>query len=113
MEQMNKERTEKIQMFKYKKALSEKIKVKSYFLQKKFEKEKEYDNIRDYWISYMELCWIKMLESIKMIKLEGESIKYLKENKDNIENQQTSSAANININNVKKGIELLKITVTT
>jgi hypothetical protein len=29
MEQMNKERTEKIQMFKYKKALSEKIKVNS------------------------------------------------------------------------------------
>lgn len=39
MDQMNKERTEKIQLFKYKKALSEKIKVNMY-LQKEIRKRK-------------------------------------------------------------------------
>jgi len=97
-DQMNKERTEKIQMFRYKKALSEKI--------KKMEKEGNYDNIKDYWISYLELCWIKMLESIKLINMEMESIKYLKENKSKIASQ---TAQNEN-KNVKKGLEMLKIT---
>jgi len=95
MEELNKERSEKIQMFKYKKALSEKI--------KKLEKEGNYDNIRDYWISYLELCWIKMLESIKFIKLEGDSIKYIKDNKANFAQQSEKPT-------VKKGLEMMKIT---
>ena len=53
------------------------------------------------------MCWIKSLESIKMVKLENDSIVYLKENV-NLINIQT---ANINNSNIKKGIELLKITV--
>lgn len=54
-----------------------------------------------------------MLESIKMVKLEIESITYLKDNKNNLENQLQNSSltSNFNVNNVKKGIELLKITV--
>ena len=74
---------------------------------KKLEKENNYDIIKDYWISYIELCWIKMLESIKMVKLEMDSLVYLKNNKPSIiENQQNAAS-----NNVKKGIEMLKITV--
>ncbi len=47
-----------------------------------------------------------------MVKLEIDSISYLKENKNNLENQPSlTSTGNFNVNNVKKGIELLKITV--
>jgi len=47
-----------------------------------------------------------------MVKLEMDSISYLRENKNNIENQLSlPSTGNFNVNNVKKGIELLKITV--
>jgi hypothetical protein len=37
--------------------------------------------MRDFWVSYLELCWLKMLENIKSIKMEIESIKYIKEQK--------------------------------
>lgn len=102
MDQMNKERTEKIAMFKYRKALSETI--------KKYEKEKNYDNIRDYWVAYLELCWVKMIDSIKSIKSEQEMISFGKTNKEEIEKAR-SMAQKANITGVKKGLELLKITV--
>ena len=58
-------------------------------------------------MSYLELCWIKMIESIKMIKLERDSIKYLKNNSVLLQSEKTQSSQS----NVKKGLELLKITV--
>jgi hypothetical protein len=47
-----------------------------------------------------------------MVKLEMDSISYLKENKNNLENQASLlSSSKIDVTNVKKGLELLKITV--
>ena len=48
-----------------------------------------------------------MIESIKMIKLERDSIKYLKNNSVLLQSEKTQSSQS----NVKKGLELLKITV--
>ena len=48
-----------------------------------------------------------MIESIKMIKLERDSIKYLKNNSVLLQSEKTQSTQS----NVKKGLELLKITV--
>ena len=72
------ERQRKIEMYKYKKTLSEKI--------KKIEKEQEYDGNREYWVDYLNLCIVKMYENIKMIKLEIESINYMEKAKKNPQN---------------------------
>lgn len=73
IEQLSQERNNKIEMYKYKKALSEKL--------KKIEKEKDYDDNREYWESYLNICVIKMFETIKMIKMEIDSIDYLEKKK--------------------------------
>ena len=60
-------------MYKYKKELSEKI--------KKIEKEKKFDDNREYWQDYLNLCIVKMYENLKMINMEIESIDYLEKMK--------------------------------
>jgi hypothetical protein len=40
-----------------------------------------YDNSRDFWIAYIEMAWLKMIENIKMIKMEQDSIKFIKTQK--------------------------------
>ena len=72
-EQMSFERQDKIAMYKYKKELSEKI--------KQIEKEKKYDDNREYWQDYLNLCIVKMYDNLKMINMELESISYLEKMK--------------------------------
>lgn len=69
LDQLSQERNNKIEMYKYKKALSEKL--------KKIEKEKDYDGNREYWESYLKISIISMFETIKMIKMELDSIDYV------------------------------------
>jgi hypothetical protein len=64
-------RQEKINAYKQKKALSEKI--------KKIEKDLQCEEHREFWVSYVELCWIKMMDNLKMLKLEIESLAYIAE----------------------------------
>ena len=71
--QMSMERQRKIEMYKYKKALSEKI--------KKIEKEEDFDDSREYWIDYLNLCIVKMYENIKMVNLEIDSLAYMEKMK--------------------------------
>ena len=58
-EEMSQNRTEKIEMYKYKKNLSEKL--------KKIEKDcDKIDENREYWVSYLNINIVKMMESIPM-----------------------------------------------
>ena len=72
---LSNDRNEKIAMYKYKKELSEKL--------KKIEKEKDthYDESREYWESYLNLCIVKMFENLKMINMEIDSLNYLEKMK--------------------------------
>ena len=46
---------------------------------KKIEKEKDYENNREYWIDYLDLNWLKMIENIKFVMMEIDSIKHIKD----------------------------------
>ena len=74
-EEMSQNRTEKIEMYKYKKNLSEKI--------KKIEKEgiDKIDENREYWISYLNISIVKMFESIPMINMEIDAINHMEKMK--------------------------------
>ena len=80
-EEMSQSRTEKIEMYKYKKNLSEKI--------KKIEKEDidKIDENREYWVSYLNLCIVKMFESIPMINMEIDAINHMEKMKKNPQEQ--------------------------
>ena len=72
---MSQNRTEKIEMYKYKKNLSEKI--------KKIEKEDidKIDENREYWISYLNINILKMFESIPMINMEMDALNHMEKMK--------------------------------
>ena len=74
-EEMSQNRTEKIEMYKYKKNLSEKI--------KKIEKEdiEKIDENREYWISYLNMSILKMFESIPMINMEIDALNHMEKMK--------------------------------
>ena len=74
-EEMSQNRTEKIEMYKYKKNLSEKI--------KKIEKEDidKIDENREYWISYLNISIVKMFESIPMINMEIDALNHMEKMK--------------------------------
>jgi len=74
-EEMSQNRTEKIEMYKYKKNLSEKI--------KKIEKEDidKIDENREYWISYLNMSILKMFESIPMINMEIDALNHMEKMK--------------------------------
>ena len=74
-EEMSQNRTEKIEMYKYKKNLSEKI--------KKIEKEDidKIDENREYWISYLNISILKMFESIPMINMEIDALNHMEKMK--------------------------------
>ena len=74
-EEMSQSRTEKIEMYKYKKNLSEKI--------KKIEKEDidKIDENREYWISYLNISILKMFESIPMINMEIDALNHMEKMK--------------------------------
>lgn len=69
MSKMTIEREAKIQEYKYKKSLLDKIALA--------EKKNE-DYSRDFWIDYLNLSWKKMIENMKAIKMELESMSFLK-----------------------------------
>ena len=73
-EEMSRNRTEKIEMYKYKKNLSEKL--------KKIEKDcDKIDDNREYWVSYLNLCIVKMFESIPTIYMEIDAINHMEKMK--------------------------------
>ena len=73
-QEMSENRNEKIQMYKYKKNLSEKL--------KKIEKDQEkLDDNREYWVDYLNINIVKMFESIPMIKMEIDAIKHIEKTK--------------------------------
>lgn len=67
-DKLSQDREAKIEEFKYKKALIEKIKLA--------EKRNE-DNTRDYWIDYINLNWKKMLDTLRTMKMEFESLAFI------------------------------------
>ena len=73
-EEMSRNRTEKIEMYKYKKNLSEKL--------KKIEKDcDKIDDNREYWVSYLNLCIVKMFESIPTIYMEIDALNHMEKMK--------------------------------
>ena len=79
-EEMSKSRTEKIELYKHKKNLSEKI--------KKIEKDVEnLDEHREYWVDYLNISIVKMFESIHMIKMELGAIEHMEKNKKENQNK--------------------------
>lgn len=67
-DKLSQSRDEKIQEFKYKKALIERIKLA--------EKRNE-DESRDYWVDYINLNWKKMLENMRSMIMEFESLAFI------------------------------------
>ena len=80
-QEMSQNRTEKIEMYKYKKNLSEKL--------KKMEKEDidKIDDNREYWVDYLNLNIVKMFENIPMIKMEMDAIKHMEKMKKENQNK--------------------------
>jgi hypothetical protein len=73
-QEMSQNRTEKIEMYKYKKNLSEKL--------KKIEKDcDKIDDNREYWVSYLNLNIVKMFESIPMIYMELYALNHMEQMK--------------------------------
>ena len=70
---MTKSRDEKIKEYKLKKALIDAIKIA--------EKRNE-DNSREYWVNYLSLSWKKVIENLRTIKMEFESLSFIKNMKD-------------------------------
>ena len=102
--QLSLERQTKIEMYKYKKALSEKI--------KRIEKEQNYDDNREYWCDYLNLALAKMYDSIKMINMEIDSLNYLekmKKEKEGNNNNNNSYTAQQQQNKPKQKMEILQI----
>lgn len=64
----SKSREEKIEEFKYKKLLLDKLKA--------LEKKQE-ENTQDYWIIFIELNWKKMLENLLVLKSEFDCLSFL------------------------------------
>lgn len=71
--QQSMERQRKIEMYKYKKNLSEKL--------KKIEKEGDFDGNREFWTDYLNICIVKMYENIKLINQEIETLDYIEKMK--------------------------------
>lgn len=72
--EMSQNRTEKIEMYKYKKNLSAKLK----------ELEKDVDKLdenREYWVDYLNLQIVKMYENIPMINMEIDAVNHLEKMK--------------------------------
>ena len=79
-EEMSQNRTEKIEMYKYKKNLSEKL--------KKIEKDcDKIDENREYWVSYLNINIVKMMESIPMINMEIDAINHMEKMKKDPQSQ--------------------------
>jgi hypothetical protein len=96
-QEMSQNRTEKIEMYKYKKNLSEKLKK----MEKDYEK---LDDNREYWVDYLNINIVKMFETIPSIKTEIDAIKYMEKMKKENQNKPPESK-----NTEHKKIETLTI----
>ena len=99
-QEMSQSRTEKIEMYKYKKNLPEKL--------KKMEKDiDKIDDNREYWVDYLNLSIVKMYENIPMIRMEIDAINHMEKMKK--ENPNKNPDDKNNLNKEHKKIETLTI----
>lgn len=95
---ISQDREAKIKEYKYKKSLLESIKLA--------EKRGE-DESREYWTNYISLSWKKMLDNLRAIKMEFETLAFLGRMK---ESGKYNDFSKPQVNQVDKKMEMLKIT---
>ena len=105
-QEMSQNRTEKIEMYKYKKNLSEKLKK----IEKDYEK---IDENREYWVAYLNINIVKMFENIPMIKMEIDAINHMekmkKENPNKLNEDKNKEHKKIETLTIKSPEDLLKL----
>ena len=105
-QELSQNRTEKIEMYKYKKNLSEKIKK----IEKDYEK---LDENREYWVDYLNLNIVKMFETIPMIKMEIDAINHMekmkKENPNKLPENKEKEHKKIETLTIKSPEDLLNL----
>ncbi len=105
-QEMSQNRTEKIEMYKYKKNLSEKLKK----IEKDYEK---LDDNREYWVDYLNINIVKMYENIPMIKMEIDAINHMekmkKENPNKLPEDKNKEHKKIETLTIKSPEDLLKL----
>ena len=105
-QEMSQNRNEKIEMYKYKKNLSEKLKK----IEKDYEK---LDDNREYWVDYLNINIVKMFENIPMIKMEIDAINHMekmkKENPNKLPEDKNKEHKKIETLTIKSPEDLLKL----